>query len=157
MDDRAALIERLAEIAAAIDGRDWEAISRAFTPDAHGYGRDGGPDAIVAQMRAHLDEGLTGVGHHSVPEHVRVPARHFRAEALDDVLHREFTRLCTQLTVEHDLEQQVAELLHEVVARAFIDRFQHLVGLLDEVGLQGGPRLLAIPRATPLASEAGHE
>lgn len=58
MDDRAALIERLAEIAAAIDGRDWETIAGAFTADAHGYGRDGGPDAIVAQMRAHLD----GVG-----------------------------------------------------------------------------------------------
>lgn len=30
----------------------------AFAADAHGYGRDGGPDVIVAQMRAHLD----GVG-----------------------------------------------------------------------------------------------
>lgn len=58
MSDRDALIERLGEIAAAIDGRDWQAVRDAFTADAHGYGKDGGPDAIVAQMRAHLD----GVG-----------------------------------------------------------------------------------------------
>lgn len=58
MSDRDALIERLGEIAAAIDGRDWETIRSVFTADAHGYGKNGGPEVIIAQMRAHLD----GVG-----------------------------------------------------------------------------------------------
>jgi ketosteroid isomerase-like protein len=51
-DERA--IERaLHGVAAALDTRDWAALSAAFTADAHGYGARG-REAIVARVRAHL-------------------------------------------------------------------------------------------------------
>ena len=40
--------------------------------------------------------------------------------------------------VEVDLQQQVAELLAQVVGVAGLDRFEGLVGLLDEVGRASG-------------------
>lgn len=54
MNDRDDIVERLAELAAAIDARDWESVRAAFLPDAHGYGQDGA-DAIVQQISGHLD------------------------------------------------------------------------------------------------------
>lgn len=69
--DREALIERLAEFAAAIDARDWETIETLFTPDAHGYRVDGGPGPIIADMQAHL--GGVGPTQHLLGNHrVRV-------------------------------------------------------------------------------------
>lgn len=50
---REAIIERLAEVAAALDGRDWMALGEAFTDGAHGYGCTGRAE-IVAQVRRHL-------------------------------------------------------------------------------------------------------
>lgn len=51
-DERA--IERaLHGVAAALDTRNWDALSAAFVPDARGYGAVG-RDAIVARVRAHL-------------------------------------------------------------------------------------------------------
>lgn len=52
-DDRTALLEALAELAAATDAKDWTSIGAAFTEDAHGYGVRGRA-AIVARMREHL-------------------------------------------------------------------------------------------------------
>ncbi|MFI0464283.1 nuclear transport factor 2 family protein [Saccharopolyspora sp. 5N102] len=54
MTAREEIVERLAELATAIDARDWAAVAAAFLPDAHGYSRDG-VEAIVRQMRDHLD------------------------------------------------------------------------------------------------------
>jgi ketosteroid isomerase-like protein len=53
VDDRSAIGEALAELAAALDTRDWTALGEAFTADAHGYGARG-RDAIVARVREHL-------------------------------------------------------------------------------------------------------
>lgn len=65
--DRDALLERLAEFAAATDARDWERLRSLFTPDAHGYRIDGGPGRIVADMRAHL--GGVGPTQHLLGNH----------------------------------------------------------------------------------------
>jgi hypothetical protein len=51
--DREAIVERLAEVAAALDERDWTALGAAFTPDARGYSVTG-REAIVARVREHL-------------------------------------------------------------------------------------------------------
>ena len=53
MGDREAIAERLVEVAAALDTRDWATLGAAFTADAHGYGAVG-REAIVARVRAHL-------------------------------------------------------------------------------------------------------
>ncbi len=53
MSDRDAILERLADVAAALDDRDWVALRAAFTPDARGYSAVGRA-AIVERVRAHL-------------------------------------------------------------------------------------------------------
>lgn len=53
MADRDAIAERLAEVAAALDTRNWTALGEAFTEDARGYGATG-RDAVVACVREHL-------------------------------------------------------------------------------------------------------
>ena len=59
--------------------------------------------------------------------------------------------------MEHDLEQQVAQLLLEVVVGLglgvgaavahCVERLEHLVGLLEQVAGEGGVGLLGVPRA----------
>lgn len=57
----------LADFAAATDGRHWDVIRALLTPDAHGYGVDGGPEVIVARMQAHL--GGVGATQHLLGNH----------------------------------------------------------------------------------------
>lgn len=59
-------MERLAHLAAAIDGRDWAAIAGSFTRDATGYGAYG-RGAIVERMAAHL--GGVGATQHLIGNH----------------------------------------------------------------------------------------
>jgi len=49
--------------------------------------------------------------------------------------------------MEHDLQQQVAEFVLEVVEIATADRVRDLVGFLDGVGRDGREILLEVPRA----------
>ena len=84
-------------------------------------------------------------------------AGHLVGEAIEDVGHRELSGLAGDLAVEHDLEQQVAELLDEVVDVVLVDGVQHLVGFLDQVRFEGGAGLLAVPRAATLAAQPGHQ
>ncbi|WP_206065102.1 nuclear transport factor 2 family protein [Nocardioides sp. JQ2195] len=65
-DDRTQVIEQLAHIASALDRRDDDFLRDAFTPDAHGYGKDGA-EAIVAQVRSHL--GGVGATQHLLGNH----------------------------------------------------------------------------------------
>ena len=68
--DRTALVEHLAEFAAATDGRDWDTIAALLTADAVAYGARG-PEAVVARMQAHL--GGVGPSQHLLGNHrVRV-------------------------------------------------------------------------------------
>ncbi|KAA5828428.1 nuclear transport factor 2 family protein [Saccharopolyspora hirsuta] len=53
MSDRDDIVERLAELAAAIDARDWDSVRAAFLPNAHAYRQDGA-DAIVRHLSEHL-------------------------------------------------------------------------------------------------------
>lgn len=71
--DREQIVERLAELAAALDRRDWAALGAAFTDSATGYGA-AGRDGIVAVVRAHL--GGCGPSQHLLGNH--------RIEIVDD-------------------------------------------------------------------------
>ncbi|MFF3494496.1 nuclear transport factor 2 family protein [Streptomyces sp. NPDC002795] len=85
-DDRQQIIEALARLAEALDTRDWGGLAAAFTPDATGYGRTG-PDAIVANVRAHL--GGCGPSQHLLGNHrVTVEGDSARSLTYARVLHQ---------------------------------------------------------------------
>jgi hypothetical protein len=64
--DRDEIVEALAEIAAALDDRDWGTVRARFTADTHAYGVHG-PDALVEQLQAHL--GGVGPTQHLLGNH----------------------------------------------------------------------------------------
>ena len=78
---------------------------------------------------------------------MRVPAYELGGDCLDGVGDREVALLVRDLREEHDLEEQVAELLAEPGGVAAVDRLERLVGLLEQERAQRLQRLLAIPRA----------
>ena len=82
-----------------------------------------------------------------VAEHVRVAAHDLGADRALDVGQVEDALLGRELRVEHDLEQQVAELAGQGRAHRVAERVVDLVGLLEQVPAQGLVRLLAIPGA----------
>ena len=116
-----------------------------------------GSATLVALDPLPLPERILGVGHRLVAEDVRVAPGHLLDEAIEHVRHGELAGLSRHLAVEHDLEEQVAQLLGEVPRIVLIDGLQDLVGLLDQVGLEGGAGLLAVPWAASLAAQPGHE
>jgi len=65
-DDRTALVELLADFAAATDGRDWTTIAALLTDDAVAYGAHG-PAAVVERMQDHL--GGVGPSQHLLGNH----------------------------------------------------------------------------------------
>lgn len=78
---------------------------------------------------------------------MRVSADHFVDDGLGDVGEVERSRLLGHAGVEHDLEQQVAELALEVGEIAALDGVGDLVGFLDGVGRDRREGLGDIPRA----------
>ena len=87
---------------------------------------------------------------------MRVTAHHLVDEAAQEGGHGEFADLLGQARVKDDLEQEVAELFLERAWVTGLDRLEDLVGLLEQKGLQGGPGLLAVPRAPAGTAQAGH-
>jgi len=65
-NDRDQIVEALAEVAAALDARDWGTVRARFTPDTHAYGVHG-LDALVEQLQAHL--GGVGPTQHLLGNH----------------------------------------------------------------------------------------
>jgi ketosteroid isomerase-like protein len=65
-DDRTALVELLADFAAATDARDWSTIAALLTDDAVAYGARG-PAAVVEKMQGAL--GGVGPSQHLLGNH----------------------------------------------------------------------------------------
>ncbi len=82
-----------------------------------------------------------------VAEHVRMTADQLLGDRLHHVAERERALLLGHAGVEHDLQQQVAQFVLQVVEVAAADRVGHLVGFLDGVGRDGREILLEVPRA----------
>ena len=76
-------------------------------------------------------------------------------DGLDHVAEVEGAGLLGHAGVEHDLQQQVAELVPEVVEVAALDGVGDLVGLLDRVGRDRPERLLEVPRTSAARPCAG--
>jgi len=69
---------------------------------------------------------------------------------------KRFPLLC-QLGVKKDVEKDIPQLLLESMAVSLVDRFEQLVDLLENHGLEGAVRLLAVPRAATRAAQLGHD
>src|SRR3989304_2009341 len=91
---------------------------------------------------------LAGLELAGVAENVRMPANELFSKRLDDVAEIESAFLFGHARVEHDLEQEVAELVLEVVAVAARNRVGNLIGFLDGVGRDGREGLLEVPGAS---------
>jgi hypothetical protein len=84
-DDRAALVELLAEFASATDARAWETIAALLTDDAVAYSAHG-PAAVVRRMQDHL--GGVGPTQHLLGNHrVRVDGDEARTLTYGRVHH----------------------------------------------------------------------
>ena len=95
---------------------------------------------------------LVGVGDRDLAEHVRMTAYELVHDARGDVVDAE---VLGHLGVEHHLHQDVAEFLAQRLQVTALDRVDDLVRLLQEVGPEGGVRLLAVPGA--LAAQGLHD
>ena len=71
-------------------------------------------------------------------------------------MDRELAALGGDLGVEHDLEEQIAQLLSQVFT-AGVDRLQNFVCFFDEIRLERRRRLFAIPRAPARSAELRHD
>lgn len=84
-EDRTALVELLADFAAATDARDWTTIAALLTDDAVAYGAHG-PAAVVERMQDHL--GGVGPTQHLLGNHrVRVDGDTARTRTYGRVHH----------------------------------------------------------------------
>jgi hypothetical protein len=72
-------------------------------------------------------------------------ADHFVANGRDHVGEGEGTLLLGHARMEHDLQQQVAQLVSQFAHVAVLDRVGDLVRLLDGVGRDGGEVLFTVP------------
>ena len=94
---------------------------------------------------------------HGIAEHVRVAADDLGRDRRLDVGQVEDAGLGGELGVEHDLEQQVAELAGQRRRGAGLERVVDLVGLLEQVLAQRWVGLLAVPRAAVRLRAGGRE
>jgi hypothetical protein len=58
---------------------------------------------------------------------------------------------------EHDLDEEIPELLTQLVRITGGDRVHDLVGLLEKVGSEGMERLLPVPRTPPRVAQMVHD
>ena len=80
-----------------------------------------------------------------------VTAGHLPEKTLQDFCHGELALLLGYLAMEDDLEENVSQLFDDVVGAALAEGLERFIGFFDQVGPEGGPCLLPIPRATSLA------
>ncbi len=80
---------------------------------------------------------------------------HLARDPLRDVVGAEPAALLGELREEEDLEEQVAELVAQRARRALVERRERLVGLFEQVRLEGFEGLFPVPRA--FAPQAGDE
>ena len=107
-----------------------------------------------------LPQVLDGLGGETArfPEHMRMAADKLLGDRLDHVAEIEGALLLRHAGVEHDLQQEVAQFVAQIVEIAAGDGVGDLVGLLDRVGRDGREILLQIPRtAGPGRAQRRHD
>ena len=76
-----------------------------------------------------------------------MPADHFLIDAVHDILHGEETFLLRKARMKDDLQQHIAQLLFQVHHIILVDRIDHFIDLLQEIGTKRSMILRAIPGA----------
>ena len=97
---------------------------------------------------------LVDVRERRIREHVRMARDHLVADRRDHVGEIEVPAFLRHLRVEHDLQQQIAELVAKRGVVAPVDRVGDFVGFLDRVRRDRVEVLFEIPRAAALADRA---
>ncbi len=85
-----------------------------------------------------------------VGEDVRVPSHHFVGNSARDIVEIEVAGFLGHARVEHDLQEQIAELVLERLGLAALGGLGDFVGFLDGVGRDGGETLLEVPGTSAL-------
>src|SRR5581483_3098711 len=94
----------------------------------------------------------------AIAEHVRMPPHKLFRDCLHHVAEAEAALFLSQARVVHDLQQQVAEFLAQVLEIAALNRIGNLVGLLDGVARNAAEVLLQIPGAAGFRRpQRGHD
>jgi len=88
---------------------------------------------------------------------VRVPAHDLVADPLHERFDVEVPALLGDARLEYDLKQQIPQLFAQRLGRTAVDRLQHLVGLLDQVGAQRREGLLTIPGTAVRPAQPIHD
>ena len=83
-----------------------------------------------------------------------VAADHLGRDRRDDIAESEQPAFLGHARVEHDLEQQIAELVLQRRPVLVLDRARDLIGFLDRVGRDGREILLDVPRTARFGSRS---
>ena len=87
-----------------------------------------------------------------------MPSDHFPRDRLDHIAERKRVLLFGHAGVKHDLQQEVAELVAQIVEIAARDRVGDFIGFLDGVGRDRRKILFEIPRtATARRAQLRHD
>ena len=88
---------------------------------------------------------------------MRVPLYEFLADAVAHVVEGEAALLGFHLGVEHDLQQQIAQFLHQQSLVLLVDCLDDLVSLLDQILFDALVRLLSVPRTAARRTQKLHD
>jgi len=80
-------------------------------------------------------------------EHMRMAPLHFVGDRLRDIVETKKTGFLSHAGMEHDLEQEIAELVFERRHVAALNGVGDLIGFLDRIGRDRREILFAVPRA----------
>ncbi len=119
-------------------------------------GRTFGGSLLLGLDALPVHEHLVGTGDRDVAEHVRVAPDELGDDPLGHVVDVPPSLVGRHLRVEHDLEQEVAELVAEAVVVVAVDGVEDLVRLLQQVPGERPVILLGVPRAPAGTAQARH-
>ena len=80
-----------------------------------------------------------------VPEDMGMPPDHLVGNGARDIVEGEVTSFLRHARMEHNLQEEIAELVLERLGLAALRGLGNFVGFLDGVGRDGGEALLEIP------------
>ena len=92
----------------------------------------------------------------SVAKHMRVPAHHLFAKALNHVVNGKVALFLAHLRMENYLEQHIAQFLAHVFLVALLCGINKFTTFFDQIRQQRMRILLTVPRAAVLRAEASH-
>lgn len=103
-----------------------------------------------------IAQNLLGARYLDLAEHMRMPLNKLFAHAVRHVFKGEGTLLRLHLGMKDDLHEHITQLLAEQSLILLIDRLNYLIGLFDQIFFDAFMRLLPIPWAAALGTQALH-